>query len=319
MTIDPSVVEQVRAASRTMVRELGFMRTTLAGTDYSPSAVHTLLELSARGTLSAAQLVQVLGLEKSSVSRLVAKLVRSGEVQETASDDDARTKRLSLTAQGTRTVGAIHAYGQRQVTTALTALDGAQQRSIAQGLEAYAQALKAQRLGAEQPAGSVIRVSLGYRPGLIGRVTEMHASFYSRHSGFGQFFESQVATGIAAFAGRLNQPRNGIWVAEQGSRIVGSVAIDGEDLGNGEAHLRWFILDEHCRGQGVGRRLLEQAMAFCAEQGFSAVQLWTFKGLDVARRLYESFGFELTREAQGDQWGTSVTEQQFTLDLTRRR
>lgn len=26
-------------------------------------------------------------------------------------------------------------------------------------------------------------------------------------------------------------------------RLVGSVAIDGEDLGNNEAHLRWFILD----------------------------------------------------------------------------
>ncbi|PIN63827.1 hypothetical protein CKQ90_29775, partial [Klebsiella pneumoniae] len=51
------------------VRELGFMSTTLAATHYSPSAVHTLLEVSMRGEMTAAQLVTLLGLEKSSVSR----------------------------------------------------------------------------------------------------------------------------------------------------------------------------------------------------------------------------------------------------------
>ena len=37
-----TLVSEIRVASRLMVRELGFMNTTLAATDYSPSAVHTL-------------------------------------------------------------------------------------------------------------------------------------------------------------------------------------------------------------------------------------------------------------------------------------
>ncbi|STV41118.1 GNAT family transcriptional regulator [Klebsiella pneumoniae] len=53
-------------------------------------------------------------------------------------------------------------------------------------------------------------------------------------------------------------------------------------------------------------------MAFCDSRQFSAVQLWTFKGLDAARKLYESFGFTLIREWQGEQWGKVMTEQQFT-------
>ncbi|PLP19110.1 MarR family transcriptional regulator, partial [Klebsiella pneumoniae] len=36
------------------------------------------------------------------------------------------------------------------------------------------------------------------------------------------------------------------------------------------------------------------------------------KGLDAARKLYESFGFTLIREWQGEQWGKVMTEQQFT-------
>lgn len=310
--IDPSLVEQVRSASRTMVRELGFMRTTLAGTEYSPSAVHTLLELGEHGALTAAQLVRALGLEKSSVSRMVAKLIQNGELEESEGEADGRTKQLSLTEQGKRTLEEIHAYGQLQVTSALVPLPQQEQQAIAQGLNAYAQALRAYRQETVETAAAKIQITTGYRPGLIGRVAEMHANFYSRHSGFGQFFESQVATGVSEFTGRLGNSRNAIWVAESAGRIVGSVAIDGEDLGNNEAHLRWFILDDGCRGGGVGRRLLTEAVDFCDRQNFSAVQLWTFKGLEAARRLYEALGFELTHEEEGTQWGTAVTEQQFT-------
>ena len=76
---DTSLIQQIRTASRLMVRELGFMNTTLAATHYSPSAVHTLLEVSVRGAMTAAQLVTLLGLEKSSVSRMVARLLAAGK------------------------------------------------------------------------------------------------------------------------------------------------------------------------------------------------------------------------------------------------
>jgi len=306
----PALIEEIRSASRTMVRELGFMRATLAGTDYSPSAVHSLLEIEAQTGLTAAQLVQLLDLDKSSVSRMVAKLIKAGELVESA-DSDGRVKRLQLTRKGKRTVAAIHAYGQLQVETALQHLNPSQQQAVAQGLAAYAHALNAQRTGEDKAPGSAVEISSGYRPGVVGRVTEMHATFYARHSGFGQFFESRVASGMAEFVGRLDQPCNQIWVATLNERIVGSIAIDGQDLGNHQAHLRWFILDDGCQGGGVGRQLLREAVAFCDRSGFEAIELATFKGLDAARRLYEAEGFVLTHEDQGSQWGSVVTEQQF--------
>ncbi|UGS41064.1 hypothetical protein G163CM_17650 [Pseudocitrobacter corydidari] len=99
-------------------------------------------------------------------------------------------------------------------------------------------------------------------------------------------------------------------------RIVGSVAIDGEELGNNDAHLRWFILDDGCRSSGLGRTLIAEAMAFCVEQRFSSVQLWIFNKLTGAIRLYESFGFKLSKEWEGDQWGNTITEQQFIRKIT---
>jgi hypothetical protein len=46
------------------------------------------------------------------------------------------------------------------------------------------------------------------------------------------------------------------------------------------------------------------------------VYLWTFQGLDAARRLYEKHGFRLAEEREGSQWGERVLEQRFVLDLS---
>jgi GNAT superfamily N-acetyltransferase len=144
----------------------------------------------------------------------------------------------------------------------------------------------------------------------------MHAQFYARAHGFGAVFESKVAAGLADFLPRLDHPCNAVWTALDGDRIVGTIAIDGQDLSNGEptpgiAHLRWFIVEDGRRGGGVGRRLLDEAVAFADRTGFAETRLWTFRGLDAARRLYEAAGFVLAAEWTGRQWGAEVTEQSF--------
>lgn len=160
-------------------------------------------------------------------------------------------------------------------------------------------------------AFSNINIRSGYQTGLIARITQMHALFYAHHAGFGQRFESVVAGGLAEFCNRLESPRNAIWAAMDGDQVVGSVVIDGEDLGAGIAHLRWFIVDDGVRGGGVGRRLLSAALAFVDAQAVAETHLWTFSGLAAARRLYEALGFVCVEERSGTQWGDEVLEQRF--------
>ncbi|MGC7404443.1 MarR family winged helix-turn-helix transcriptional regulator [Pandoraea pneumonica] len=144
--LDTALIDAIRAASRKMVRELGFMRTTLAGTEYSPSAVHAMMEIGTRQSLTAAELAEFLNLEKSTISRMVRKLIEAGELKETVSRGDARAKLLSLTPRGKRTVAAIHAFGRQQVTNALAKLSLEQQQAVVAGLTAYAQALEDHRV-----------------------------------------------------------------------------------------------------------------------------------------------------------------------------
>jgi GNAT superfamily N-acetyltransferase len=178
----------------------------------------------------------------------------------------------------------------------------------------------------------------GYGPGALGRIVELHADYYARHWGFGPYFEAKVAGDLADFLSRGESGGESaddrLWCARAAGRLVGAIAIDGAnaaragkwgqtlisaaappDPGETGAHLRWFIVEEALQGAGLGARLLDGALAFCRARGFASVYLWTFAGLDAARRLYEARGFRLAEEAPAETWGTRVVEQRFMLRL----
>lgn len=157
-----------------------------------------------------------------------------------------------------------------------------------------------------------MHIHSGYQPGCIGRIAELHARHYAATVGFGLPFEAKVATGLSQFCLQYEPTRDGLWLAEQGGVIEGSIAIDGSHHHSDGAHLRWFITSDATRGQGVGARLLQAALTFCEARGYALVYLWTFEGLHAARHLYEKNGFTLTRTQRGAQWGKEVNEQLFT-------
>lgn len=307
MQSEPSLIEAIRSSSRSLARDWGFMGSSFAGQNLSPSAVHALIDIDG-GPVSAKDLGARLRLEKSSVSRLLRKLVASGDVVESPDTQDNRLKLLSLTLSGQMRVASIHAHARTQVEKALQHLQPGQDRVVSEGLQLYSLALAAQSGSLSKP---IVELKTGYQPGLISRITQMHALYYARESGFGQRFESVVAAGLAEFSNRLDNPKNMIWAAMHGGDIVGSVAMDGEDLGPGIAHLRWFIVDDSVRGTGAGRKLLSAAVDFADQQAFVETHLWTFSGLTAARHLYESLGFECVEEQAGHQWGKQVLEQRF--------
>ena len=155
----------------------------------------------------------------------------------------------------------------------------------------------------------------GYLPGCIGRVTELHAIYYSRHAGFGIHFESKVARELAAFGEAFEEGRDGLWLAVDQGKVEGAIAIDGAHAAAEGAHLRWFIVSDELRGTGFGHRLLACATDFCRSRNYGSVYLWTFEGLGAARHLYETYGFRMVQQQRGTQWGHEVNEQRFELRL----
>ncbi|MBP5857825.1 MarR family transcriptional regulator [Marivibrio halodurans] len=289
------------------------MEDTLAGTNMSASAVHAILEIGARRATTAGDLATALRLEKSTVSRLLKPMIDGGLVTEHRDYEDGRRKHLALTEKGRQSFDDISRRAGDRVATALSVLDDADIDHVVRGLESYSGALH-QTAGPGTAKGTIsaaIEIRRGYLPGLAARILDMHITYYGRSAGFGRPFEAKVGGELCAFLTRLDNPRNATWSAVRAGRIVGSVSIDGEDLGDGRAHLRWFIVDDGQRGTGIGRKLIDAAMAFVDEAGFAETHLWTFSGLDAARRLYEQAGFELVEQHPGTQWGRTVEEQRF--------
>jgi ribosomal protein S18 acetylase RimI-like enzyme len=81
------------------------------------------------------------------------------------------------------------------------------------------------------------------------------------------------------------------------------------------AQLRWFLVDPAVRGAGLGKKLLGEAVGFCAECDYDSVILWTVSALTAAAHLYRSAGFTKVEEKPGTCWGVDVVEEKYELVL----
>jgi GNAT superfamily N-acetyltransferase len=158
--------------------------------------------------------------------------------------------------------------------------------------------------------GITLRTEL--RPGDVGAVVYLHGITYARERGFGPTFEAYVAGPLAEFV-RRGSGRERLWLAEQGAGLVGCVAIVA--AAPETAQLRWFLVEPASRGRGLGKRLLNEALAFCRECGYADVILWTESVLTAAARLYRAAGFRKTEERPGRLWGVDLVEEKYELTL----
>lgn len=162
-----------------------------------------------------------------------------------------------------------------------------------------------------------IKTHDAWTPGAIGDIAALHARHYAESHGFGAFFEAKVARELGEFMLRFDPARDLFRCATGEGRVLGSLVLDcGEDPGS--AHLRWFIMDPGLRGQGLGRRWLDEAIAQARRIGAPQIHLWTLAGLEAAAHLYTTAGFTLTDEVEAEQWGRRVIERRLVLPLTPR-
>ena len=115
------------------------------------------------------------------------------------------------------------------------------------------------------PANIKIRHNL--KPGDIGHLTYLHGVLYAKEYGWDHTLEAYVAPPLAKFA-TSQTGRERIWIVEKDAEIAGSIAIvEGSEA---EAQLRWLLLRPDVRGHGIGRLLVEEAIAFCRDCGYSS-------------------------------------------------
>jgi len=156
----------------------------------------------------------------------------------------------------------------------------------------------------------ILRTDL--RPGDREEIVALHGVTYAREHGFDASFETYVAGPLEEFA-RRGSDRERIWIAEDAGRIVGCVAIVSGEAGS--AQLRWFLVAPPARRLGLGRRLLDEAVAFARDRGYPEVVLWTVSALAAAARLYAAAGFTRVEAIPTRNWGVEVVEEKYALEF----
>ena len=156
------------------------------------------------------------------------------------------------------------------------------------------------------------------RPGDLGAIIAHHGATYLPEYGLDSTFEAHVGAGVAEAGKRgFPGPNERLWIVEAGRRHAGSLALTDE--GEGVGAVRWFVLDRALRGEGLGRRLLDELVGEARAGGYEDLYLETFGDLRAAAHLYRSHGFELVSEQAGPRWGRErLAYQRYELSLQAR-
>jgi putative acetyltransferase len=95
--------------------------------------------------------------------------------------------------------------------------------------------------------------------------------------------------------------------------VVGCIGVDRVDERTAEIHR--LYLDAHLRGRGLGRVLVETALAWARQQGFARMLLWSDTRFTASHRLYDRMGFARLGERTVPNDPNDSREYRFERDL----
>ena len=301
-------VTAVRRFNRFYTQTIRVLDQGYLGTDYTVAEGRVLYEIARAGGVTAKQVGEATGLDGGYLSRIVARLEGDGLVARERSASDGRSAVLRLTARGDALFGE---FDQRAVDVVedLLAPLGAQERPRLVSAMRTVEALLGRQVAAEP-------VTLRpHRQGDMGWIIQRNAEVYGREYGWGPAIEFVTARICADFLERFDPACERCWMAERGGERLGCVFLVREPDAEGVARLRLLLLDPAARGLGLGRRLVEECVAFARAAGYREIVLWTHQVLTQARKIYAAAGFELVETWTHDDFGEPEVSETWRLRL----
>ena len=297
-------VEAVRRFNRFYTRRIGVLQDRSLYHPYSLAEARVLYELGHRAGATAAALGRELGLDAGYLSRILKAFARRGLVSAGRAPGDARRRPLTLSAAGRKACSALEARSRREVGAMLGGLPAPARLRLAGVMQEMETLLE----DAPRP------VSLRrHRPGDMGWVVHRHGALYFREYGWDERFEALVAGIAKDFIDGFDPGRDRCWIAEMGGVPVGSVFVVKQNRTT--AKLRLLLVEPVARGQGVGRRLVAECIAFARQKGYRKLVLWTQSTLTAARAIYKAAGFRRIRQERHRSFGYDLTGEYWELVL----
>ncbi|MEF2073583.1 bifunctional helix-turn-helix transcriptional regulator/GNAT family N-acetyltransferase [Consotaella aegiceratis] len=263
-------------------------------------------ELAQLGWQPPSRLAADLALDPGYLSRLLKDLEAKGLVARAPSPDDGRQLLVALTDAGRSLVEDLDRRSVAEVEELLGRLGDGQQSELVGAMERILQLLGPP----STPSAYVLRDPY---PGDLSLVASRQMHLYAREYGWDWTFEALLCDILAQFVRDFDPKKERCWIAEQEGRVAGSVFVVRQD--ESAAKLRMLYVEPEARGQGIGRRLVDEAIRFARQCGYRRMTLWTNDILHAARRIYEAAGFCLVEEEPHHSFGRDLVGQYWTRDL----
>lgn len=306
MADQTDTVAAVRRFSRFYTRAIGVLDRAYLGGPYTLAENRVLYEIANGDGATPGAIAAGLDLDAGYLSRMLARLERDGMVVRARSPSDGRSVRLRLTPEGRRFFNQLNARTLAQVEALIGDLSGRQKSELAGALDT-AQALLA-------PSTDRPPITLrAHQTGDMGWVTERHGAFYGREYGWAPKIEAVTARICADFLDTFDPAMERCWIAERAGARVGSVFVVND--GDGVSRLRLLMVEQAARGEKLGRRLVDECIAFARSAGYREMVLWTHEVLTAARAIYAATGFQLEETWVHDDFGKPEVSETWQLRL----
>ncbi|MFJ7078643.1 GNAT family N-acetyltransferase [Streptomyces sp. NPDC098781] len=303
-------VHDIRAFNRfytNVIGALDYSRHLYA--PYTLTESRVLYELAHSPRTDAADLRTELSLDAGYLSRILNKFERDGLIERTASRQDPRRRRVTLTARGRETGKLLEERANESVGSLLSTVPESDRPRLAEAMTTVRAILSDGRPPRRE---DVLLREPG--PGDLGWIVQRNAALYAAEYGWNTDYEGLVARIVADFAEDHDPHLERVWIAELDGRPVGSVMCV-RDEAPGTARLRLLLVEPEARGLGIGDRLVTAVVDFARGVGYRELVLWTNDVLAAARRLYQRHGFVLTAEKPHRSFGKDLNGQDWRLDL----
>ena len=300
-------IDAVRAFNRFYTRQIGLLDEGLLKSAFSLTEARVLYELAHRDGLTATDLGRDLGLDAGYVSRLLKKFERDDLISRSTLVSDARQSSIALTPAGRNAFAPLNKGSHDQVAALLDRLPASEQDRLVKSMRTV------QALLDESAEPKIPYLLRPLQIGDIGWITGRQGLLYAQDYGWDETYEALVAEILAAFVKSFDPKWERSWIAERDGEVVGSVFVVRKSPE--VAKLRLLYVEPSARGLGIGKRLVDECIAFARAKGYKTLTLWTNDILGSARRIYQAAGFKLIEEEPHHSFGKDLVGQTWDLEL----
>lgn len=301
-------IARIRAFNRFYTRQIGLLEEQFNDSPLSLAEARVLYEIDARGHTTSGELMRSLGIDRGYLSRMLRKFSDAGLTALSPNLADRRSNHLALTDDGDVIVARLNEKSSGAVAELIHPLDESARGALVAAMHTIRRLLRDPDL--PEPGPAVLRP---LRIGDIGWMTHRQGLLYHQQFGWNGEFEALIAGIYAQYVAAPAAPPKQLWVAEREGRIAGSIFVMPSDGLVGSAQLRMLYVEPEARGLGIGRILVDTAVAFARDSGYQRMRLWTHTVQKSARRLYQAAGFAVVESKAHRQFGQDLVAEIWEL------